>query len=124
MSQAVLNAGVTEIYDELMTFSAHTNELYRVSIPKDLVGKTFREAQEYFLDHDDEAVLPVGIDPDGQTRAYSDFRLCVGDETGTTPLADHVLSTNDRLIVCAFERPSFDARNPEDAWQGDELPRR
>ena len=124
MSQAVLNAGVTEIYDELMTFSPQTNEFYRVSVPKDLLGKTFREAQEYFLDHDEEAILPVGVELDGLARAYSDFRLCVGDETGTAHLPDHLLSTDDRLIVCAFERPSFDTRKPEDAWQGDELPRR
>lgn len=122
MSQAVLNAGVTEIYDELMTFSPHTNEFYRVSVPPHLVGKTFREAQEFFLDHDAEAILPVGIERAG-VPAYHDFRLCVADQQGTIPLGKHVLTENDRLIVCAFERPSFDTIQPGKAWQSSEIPR-
>ncbi|MFW5741381.1 MAG: TrkA-related ion transporter, partial [Myxococcota bacterium] len=124
MSQAVLNAGVTEIYNELMSFSGYSNEFYRVVVPPMLVGKTFREAQEYFLDYDDEAILLVGIEPGHVPRAYTGFRLCVADASGAMTLPDHVLRAEDRLIVFGLERPSFDTRKPEEAWQGDELPRR
>lgn len=107
-----------------MNFSGKTNEFYRVVVPANLVGKTFRELQEYFLDFDEEAVLPVGVERGGLARAYSDFRLCVADENGEAALPDYVLTAEDRLIVCSLERPSFDTRKPEEAWQGDELPRR
>jgi voltage-gated potassium channel len=120
MSQSVHNGGVAEIYDELMTFSADTSEFYRVRVPSQLVGKTFRQAQEFFLDLDTESIVPVGIDgPDA--HAYRDFRLCVADGTGRASLADHVLTGSDQLIVCAFDRPSFDAGKPEMAWH--EIPR-
>ena len=123
ISQAVLNAGVTEIYDELMTFAGNTNEFYRVVVPPPLVGKTFREAQEFFVDHDDEAIVLVGLEDAAVRRPYSDFHLYVEGTSGDT-LAEHVLGQNDRLIVIAYERPSFDTPKPEDAWHGDTLPRR
>lgn len=124
MSQAVLNPGVTTIYDELMNFSGQSNEFYRVVIPGDLVGKTFREVQEYFLDHDEEVILPVGVESGSAKRAYTAFELCVAGEGGEASLKDYVLTGRDRLIVIAYERPSFDTSKPEEAWQGNELPRR
>jgi len=124
ISQAVLNAGVTEIYEELMTFSGKSNELYRVIVPPNLVGKTFQQAQEHFLDYEDESILLVGLEPGIVPRAYSGFRLAVALEGDDPPLSEHVLGVDDRLIVCASERPRFDTRKPEEAWQGDELPRR
>jgi voltage-gated potassium channel len=120
MSQSVHNGGVAEIYDELMTFSADTSEFYRVRVPSQLVGRTFRQAQEFFLDLDTESIVPVGIDGPG-AHAYRDFRLCVADGTGRASLADHVLTDSDHLIVCAFDRPSFDMGKPEMAWH--EIPR-
>ncbi len=122
MSQAVLNAGVTEIYDELMTFSPDTNEFYRVSVPRSLVGKTFREAQEFFLNHDAEAILPVGVERSG-VPAYHEFQLCIADQQDKVPLGSRVLAQDDRLIVCAFERPSFDTLQPDKAWLNSEIPR-
>jgi len=122
MSQSVHNKGVAEIYDELMTFSPNTNEFHRLRVPPSLVGSTFRQAQEYFLDLDSEAILLLGIDGPEQ-QAYQDFRLCVGNDADN-PLRDHVLTASDYLIVCAVERPGFEPHHPEKAWQTHELPRR
>jgi Trk K+ transport system NAD-binding subunit len=118
MSQAILHPGITEIYDELMTVDRKHNELYRVSTPPHLVGKTFRQAQAFFLDYDEAAILLIGVES-ANARAYHGFRLGIPDETGSVPIANHILSPDDRLLICALERPSFDTLQPEKAWQND-----
>ena len=122
IAQAVHNHGIGEIFDGLTTFAADTNEFHRVRVPSHLVGKTFREVQEYFLDLDDEAILPVGVDGPGP-RAFDGFRLAVADVGGAHSLLDRVLLDTDWLIVCAFEHPRFAVVSPEDAWTTNEIPR-
>jgi len=111
MAQAVHHGGIPEIFENLTTFSTGNSGFYRVKVPPYLVGRTFRQAQEYFVDLDTEAILPVGIDGPGP-RSFEEFRLGVADETGKVSLANHVLLASDWLIVCSLDVPSFDTGLP------------
>jgi voltage-gated potassium channel len=115
ISQAVLNPGVTEVYDHLLTFTDDSNEIYTVPVPKHLVGKTFADAQLHFLEHDGEVIAPIGIDRLDGDRAESRFFLCpAAPEAGLTE-EQRVLRADDRLIVMAYERPAAVAETA-DRW--------
>lgn len=120
-SQAVLNPGVTTIYDALMSFSGDTCEFYTVPVPGHLLGKSFQEAQCHFLDMDDEAIVPVGIDRSGESLPNTRFALCPqAPEAGLSP-AEMIFQPGDRLVVIAYEQPHFAEVCTEDLWQGREL---
>ncbi|MBN2693023.1 ion transporter [bacterium] len=116
LSQAVLNEGVTIIYDSLMTFSKDTNEFYRIKIPSELIGKTFQDAQLYFLDYEIESIIPIGIDYSPENEPFTKFYINpLGLNIDSEQL---VLKKDCLLIVIAFERPKIDYLNQEDLWKG------
>lgn len=106
ISQSVQNGGVVDIYDNLMTFRGDTNEFYRIEVPRSLVGRTFRDAQAFFLDYDSEPIIPVGIDRNCDPP-FSGFQFCIADQLGVNPFDKRILEKTDMLIVCACGQPSF-----------------
>ncbi len=117
-SQAILNPGITEVYDTLMTFTDNTSEFYTIQIPEELVGKTFKEAQLYFLNNDEESIVLVGIDRSPENSPNTNFCLSPASSKSSLYSKDQLLKKNDRLILIAYEHPSFDIINEEDLWKG------
>ncbi len=122
-AQAVVNPGVTEVYNSLMNFTDDSNEFYTIPAPVELIGKSFKQAQHYFLDMDDESLTLIGIDRSPSKYPNTDFVLCpVSPTTAVTPM-DLVIGRDDRLLLIAFERLSFGEINKEDLWSGRVLAR-
>lgn len=117
ISQTVLNPGVTEVYDQLLTFVGDNCEFYAVPVPQSLVGARFEEAQLHFLEDDREPVVVVGIDRPGDSPLRRRFWINpVGDERLSEQ--DLVLGPGDGLLVIADERPHFAQSKPGDLWSG------
>ncbi len=116
--QAVLNPGVTAIYDELMNFTEYDSEFYTIPVPEDLIGQTFKDAQLFFLDNDPETVTPVGIDRSPHELPNTHFWINPIDGTNGFRDESSVLNSEDRLIVIAYERPSFATIEREKLWSG------
>ena len=124
ISQAVLSPGITEIYDSLMTFSGDTSEFYTVSVPDNLIGKTFKEAQLFFLDMDDEAIVLVGIDRSPSNLPNTKFWLSPKCPKNGLEKKAMILEPDDKLIIIAFERPEFAELTQDDLWEGKVLTRK
>ena len=107
LTQAVLSPGVTKVYDDLMTFSETTNEFYTTPAPEPVVGKTFQEAQLYFLELEAEHLVLVGIDRSPKNRPNVTFHLNPQEGMDNLTEADMVIGEDDRLIVLGFECPSW-----------------
>ncbi len=122
ISQAVLSPGITEIYDSLMTFTDDSSEFYTISIPEQLIGHTFIDAQLFFLDMDDEAIILVGIDRSPAHLPNTRFRLSPTCPVNGLDKESLYLNEDDKLIIIAFERPEFTFGN-EDLWKGKLLTR-
>jgi hypothetical protein len=120
-SQAVLNPGVTEVYDRLTTFTEDSNEIYTVRVPEALVGKTFVEAQLHFMEDDGNDITPIGIDRSPAACPNSEFLLCPSAPDAGLGVDQQVLGEGDRLIVLAYNRPVFALRG--DPWNATNLVR-
>jgi len=116
--QAVHYPEAADIFDELLSFTTDSNELYTVVVPEELVGRTFEEAQLHYLDADEEPVVPIGIDRSPEDRPNTRFWLNPASRHGGLPPAERVLSAGDRLIFIAYERPSFCPVAREELWEG------
>lgn len=124
MVQAALKPELTELLAQLMTFTDDTNEFYTVPVLPELVGKSFREAQLHYLDRDDKAELPVGIDRSPPAQPKTRFWLNpVAGQRGLTA-EGLVLGENDQLVFLAYQLPSYDRRRQQDdLWSGAVLQR-
>jgi len=123
ISQAVLNPGITEVYDHLLNSSGDSNELYTMPVPKRLVGKTFSDAQLHFLDRDEEAITLVGIDRSPRGNPNSVFTLCPQAPEADAGEDELVLGSNDRLVLLAYHRPTTMGPDTEDRWSPTRLAR-
>lgn len=118
ISQAVLNPGVSRIFYELMTLTGHSNEFYTIPVPCELVGKTFQDAQLYFLDMDDDDVVLFGIDRSPADCPNSNFFINpVWSKDGVFK-PDLVLKRKDKLLIISYTRPSFTKIEEKDLWEG------
>ncbi|MFH1811605.1 MAG: ion transporter [Pseudomonadota bacterium] len=118
LARAVLEPGLTGIFDELLTFTTDSSEFYTLPVLASLVGKSFPEAQRHFVDHDDEAVILIGVDRSPQDRPGSDLLLAPTPGDKGAPLDALVLREGDRLVFIAYELPRFAEVDREDLWQG------
>lgn len=122
VTQALLNHGITEIYDQLQTFD-DTSELYTAPVPPELIGRSYREAQLHFLDADDEVMTLLGIDRSEDHVPSSRFWLSPEAPESGLSQGELVLGAGDRLILMAFHPPSFLQASKEAVWSGQLLSR-
>jgi voltage-gated potassium channel len=94
LGQAVINPGITNVYDELMTFTDDSNEFYTVLAPDELHGKSFQKAQLYFLDMDKEDMVLVGIDRSPREAPNTRFWLAPCPDYEELVECSRGLSTN------------------------------
>lgn len=113
LAQAVANPGVTSVFDHLLAFTDHSNEIYSVPVPPRLVGTTFADAQLYFLARDDEPVTLLGVDRSPPDAPSSDLLF---PSRCPEPLDRLRLTGDDRLLVLAYQQPSWSTAE-EDRWQ-------
>lgn len=71
LTQCAVTPGLARIYEDLLTFAPEKDEIYCVSIPRALVGKTFSDALRLFADRarltKDQAAVPIGVRRGDQT---------------------------------------------------------
>lgn len=117
LSQAVMCPGITGIFMQLLTADEDTNEIYLTPIPEPWIGRSFEDCYKNQLDASEEILL-LGY----QTRA--EFSERAEDQTkpvqiinprlkpsrryGAEDWRGHEFREDDRLIVMAYEEPSWD----------------
>lgn len=105
-SQASRIHGMASFYFDLLSFSAETNEAYRVPVPSDLVGATFSAAFVSLraTTTGPARQLAVGVARRGGVRIE------------TNPDDSEPLREDDELVVFAFEPPMVGTTNsPQEA---------
>ena len=96
MSQSAITHGITRVYNDLLTFSDDTNELYLVDLPHRYIGIPFSDLmKELSSARDEKPIVPLGIKRNG--RCFINPR---NDEV-------NLLEKEDQLFVISFDRPDF-----------------
>ena len=96
LAQAALSHGLSQVYDNLLTVSAETNEVYLKPVPPGFIGKTFGELAEVMARERDprNPVVLVGVKSGGKILVNPKKR---DFET---------FSDKDEIVVISFEDPS------------------
>lgn len=97
LAQAALSHGLSRVYDNLLTVSAETNEVYLKPVPSGFIGKTFGELAEVMARERDprNPVILVGVK--------------TGDKIFVNPKKKdfETFSEKDEIVVISFEDPSL-----------------
>ena len=106
ISQTVLHRGISHVYERLMQFSRHTNEFYLIDVPDGLIGRTFLDAQKFFFNYDQLDLILIGM-VKCSVDGCEDLLLCPQGMAPTRQAFPSLeLTSDDRLVVIAFYRPT------------------
>lgn len=87
LAQCAVNTGVIEVYNELLSFSPDSNELYVAALPRHWVGKSFRELALHCFERE---VIVIG---------YRGEKLVLNPKN-----RDYVLEQGDLIWYLSFNK--------------------
>jgi len=63
LTQVAVTSGLTKLYEDLLTFTKGSNEIYRIKLPKKFVAKSFEDLAKAFLELRKKNIyaIPIGI---------------------------------------------------------------
>lgn len=100
ITQCAVTPGLATLYTRLLTFTPESNEIYKIKIPANLVGKTFGELLQEFAKRrkaSKEAIIPLGISR--------------GSKSYLNPRDDNqevgILKAEDFLFVMSYTKPEL-----------------
>ncbi|MBC8343585.1 MAG: NAD-binding protein [Bacteroidetes bacterium] len=96
IAQAALNHGISDFFQELLTFQKDKNEVYMVKVPTNFKNRTFEEISQKILQNE---MISVGIKQNNKVIA--------------NPPHDTKLSTDDEILIIAKKRPKIESYKPD-----------
>jgi voltage-gated potassium channel len=117
ISQSIITNYITEIFNDLMTFSQDTSEFYTELTPPSLIGKTYREAQLHFMNMDHEAIILIGLVKSNGDAHDPHFILKYQEFVKKNPDQDYVLKQTDKLVLIAHDTPAFSKEMEAERWK-------
>ena len=115
LAQTVISPGISRVFLDLLTASDDTNEIYFVPLPDAWVGRTFEELYlttgsgptsacllGYTVPSATESRPSVILNPSPRRR----------ERRGVEDWRQHVMAAGERLVVLAWEEPSWAERPP------------
>jgi len=61
LAQSALTPGLSQVYMDLLTQSADTNEIYQENVPAALIGLTYREVEATIIKIDEKDIILIGF---------------------------------------------------------------
>lgn len=104
LSQAAVTPGLTKFYEDLLSFTVDTNDVYRIPLPKDWRGKSFSELGRWFFElprnQAEKCLIPIGVIRNEQVH--------------TNPTSDQIasLEEGDEVLLISWGPPLLSG------WQG------
>jgi len=109
LAQCALHAKLSRVYENLLTYSEDTNEIYIVegdSVPRTVIGKSFVEAAGILNENRDESNPAILL---GIRRGEQIILNPRSDRTRPEDQEFDSIAEGDALIVLAFRRPDLAA---------------
>jgi len=121
LSQAALTPGLSEVYMNLLTQSAETNEIYLEEVPKRFLGKTYGEVEREIISIKDKDIILIGWstsvekEEDGKAIVNGKGNIIFEKEIIINPKSStggayskiHKFRKGDSLFLIAYEKPEL-----------------
>lgn len=121
LSQAALTPGLSEIYMNLLTQSAETNEIYLEELPETFIGRTYEEVEKEIVGIADKDIILIGWATDmqktedgfavvnGRGNAVYEKDIVINPKSSTAGphSKKYKFKKGDALFVISFEKPEL-----------------
>jgi len=121
LSQAALTPGLSEIYMNLLTQSAETNEIYLEELPETFIGRTYEDVEKEIVGIEDKDIILIGWSTDvrktdeghevvnGKGNAVYEKEIVINPKSSTNgPRSkQYKFKDGDALFVISFEKPEL-----------------
>jgi Trk K+ transport system NAD-binding subunit len=121
LSQAALTPGLSDIYMNLLTQSADTNEIYLEEVPGPLIGKTYEEVEKKIVSIKDKDIILIGWETDvrkkedgelivnGRGNPIIEKEIVINPRSSTDELhsKNYKFKKGDSLFLISYEKPGL-----------------
>lgn len=121
LSQAALTPGLSEIYMNLLTQSAETNEIYLEELPETFIGRTYEDVEKEIVGITDKDIILIGWSSDvrkteeghelvnGRGNAVYEKEIVINPKSSTNGphSKKYKFKEGDALFVISFEKPEL-----------------
>ncbi len=121
LAQSALTPGLSQVYMDLLTQSADTNEIYQEPVPESFIGRKYREVEAEIIAIDDKDIILIGF---ATTDAKRQNDRKVLNHTGNTieekkviinPRSssngyyskNHKFKPGDSIFMISYEKPEI-----------------
>ena len=121
LSQAALTPGLSDIYMNLLTQSADTNEIYLEEVPEPFIGKTYEEVEKKIISIEDKDIILIGWETevkkkeDGEVIVNGKGNPIIEKEIVINPRSStnnqyskkYKFKKGDSLFLISYEKPEL-----------------
>ncbi len=125
LAQSALTPGLSQVYMDLLTQSAATNEIYQVPIPQSIIDKqlTYRDIEKVIITIDEKDIVLIGFSTtatkkvdgkeitNGHGRAITERRVIINPKSSSEDeySKNHIMQPDDMLFFMSYDRPELGA---------------
>jgi voltage-gated potassium channel len=110
LAQAAISPGISAVYDNLLTATSDTNEIYLVAVPEPWLGCSFQQLYEKLLQDREEVILlgyATPSEPGAERVVVLNPRQHRRQRHGVVDWRGYELQPGDRLVALAYEQPDW-----------------
>lgn len=121
LSQAALTPGLSEVYMNLLTQSADTNEIYLEEVPELFIGKTYEEAEREIVSIKEKDIILIGwstkvrkkvdgkVVVNGRGEPIFENEIIINPKSSSDGAYSkrHKFKKGDSLFLISYEKPEL-----------------
>lgn len=121
LAQTALTPGLSEVYMNLLTQSAETNEIYLEDLPESFIGQTYEEVEKQVVSIKNKDIILIGwatdvkktvngevvLSPKGKPIMEKEIIINPRSSTNGKYSKSHKFKKGDSLFVISFEKPEL-----------------
>ncbi len=121
LAQSALTPGLSQVYMDLLTQSADTNEIYQESVPDSLIGVTYREAEATIIKIDEKDIILIGFSTiiekmvngtlavNGKGNKIYEKKIVINPKSSSKDeySKDYKFRKGDSIFLISYEKPEI-----------------
>ncbi|KAA3609654.1 MAG: hypothetical protein DWQ05_22235 [Calditrichaeota bacterium] len=121
LAQSALTPGLSQVYMDLLTQSADTNEIYQEEIPEFFIGKTYREIEAAIIAIDEKDIILIGFASAHEKRknnqkilnhtgrTIQEIKVTINPRSSSNGnfSKNHQFKQGDSIFLISYEKPEI-----------------
>ncbi|MBN2287084.1 MAG: NAD-binding protein [Tissierellales bacterium] len=122
LAQSALTPGLSQVYMDLLTQSAETNEIYQENIPESLIGMSYRDVEATIIQIDEKDIILIGFSTvieklvngvtavNGKGNIIYERKIVINPKSSTNDKysKNYKFQKGDTIFLISYEKPEIE----------------